>query len=1162
MSNILPSLYNVKNDPKIREAIIFNRENFADAVKTGNIPVQQSIVHSISQIAHTREMRTRCMIAKNILESTRCPIEALEYFPISSLYSPAIIHSMLKESTKYTYSYLIHIIDIIIGNLNCFTTSLINARDSFIIKKNAGMFLKGNKLIDIKQALVTFQSVLNVQNQTLKTFLTAQDDHMPLSLRKYSQSSDLKFWAQINNNSSTYYCRFKSIIDPILRCILSSISNPGSPKIKPTNNNTDDNFLFQQILKRVLNNDDFSKDMKNDEGTNHPLDGEENKTIETSQEIDNDQTLENNNRGNEDDSNDRNDENDGNDENYSRDNQWDYNKDLNHFFKKHRNFPLPDDPPPYAFDEIPEYNFDIRGKVDSKFYTLAVLLAGLTPYKAELFLGFLGIKTFSSCTLYDAQKTITPIITDLASQSMNYQFSKMGPDNIMRIDGSWSHARHAKQATATIMNKENKIVWQKLVYKSYNGLEGNIANDMASRSFEMCALREVSHELVENERWSYFVSDRDGGIWNFISSINKGLIKCCDPGHGLQSIKRAFTRLNTKYKVFEPIREPFFRYVRSVVMKEDDRETRIALFRNVLDHYSGNHTNLCCHPEKECKVFFNESNLNTFRIFRGFIESTSELIGSMHPKITTQPVEAFHHARLFYAPKDYAWRTGYIARNALAVLTNNEKYYAFEIWARIKCRASVNKLCICSIINHANRHQEFIEENNKPEFRMKLNKLRYAYRKEGKIEEEGSHIEHLKEVSADEASTEAAIYDSISQINNDLKDVQVLANETEENNNKYEHFMEKTINSEQYSDDDFSYNIDNMSQNARTIMNERMNDFIEYNGLLRSSDRDNIPALGVGLKNSFVIDPDCILNNCWANSALQALIHVPQWLINIIKADTQLSSFVKAVCTSDRSTAIPFEMLTSEFPPYIDNHHGDCRDAVYKLLKAAGMNPYEHKIVRTHSSLIRCPKCGGALQAEESAFQVEIEMAIDEKRLRVKCPISDPEIIGAEKKERLSALINNKLASHACVQCHQDIQIDCTLDIPDLLLVHVERSFFDADDRSKIIFYKTEILPPTTLHIDGDKSDVPFCLRAIVVHSGDHYYTLGIEGGPKKTMFVYDDLIVTNIDKLDTEPFVNYYNEVLSNSELLIYSREVDADKKEPSGGLPIYDIGDIFGSS
>ena len=113
----------------------------------------------------------------------------------------------------------------------------------------------------------------------------------------------------------------------------------------------------------------------------------------------------------------------------------------------------------------------------------------------------------------------------------------------------------------------------------------------------------------------------------------------------------------------------FENFVKNVVLKIEDQEYRVDVYRNIADHYSNEHNELCIHNEDSKPTqFFDSSNPNSRSIFEQFLDNTSSSIRDVIVTRSTQINESFNHHSKKFVNKLYAYRGSYLIRSAICVL--------------------------------------------------------------------------------------------------------------------------------------------------------------------------------------------------------------------------------------------------------------------------------------------------------------------------------------------------------------------------------------------------------------------------------------------------------------------------------------------------------------
>lgn len=170
----------------------------------------------------------------------------------------------------------------------------------------------------------------------------------------------------------------------------------------------------------------------------------------------------------------------------------------------------------------------------------------------------------------------------------------------------------------------------------------------------------MSKDLLD-PRITTFVSDGDIKIAKLIKSLPREpkLKLAKDPGHVLLSISRSLRILNGKcHNIFSPLIENFEKFVKSIVLKIEDADHRVRVYKNIAAHYAGvPDQELCIHKDdSKCIIFFNDQNIKSREIFEKFLNTSSKKIYEIVPNLSTQINESFNHHSKRFLNKLYSYR--------------------------------------------------------------------------------------------------------------------------------------------------------------------------------------------------------------------------------------------------------------------------------------------------------------------------------------------------------------------------------------------------------------------------------------------------------------------------------------------------------------------------
>ncbi|OHS96150.1 hypothetical protein TRFO_06666 [Tritrichomonas foetus] len=690
----------------------------------------------------------------------------------------------------------------------------------------------------------------------------------------------------------------------------------------------------------------------------------------------------------------------------------------------------------------------------------------------------------------------------MTSNSMLKWKNSMIDNNCCFVDGSWSHPRYAKQHTTTIMNLEGKIVGQAFFTKPYPGLRGNVNTNVSPNTLEIVGIESL-RDVISDRKFTGFCSDLDASLWKHVKNMNQ-FNRHIDPRHALSSIKRMLVKINNSTKtkgVFSNLIPDFIRYVKYLIKFEPNDQLRVDKYLNIVNHFSRNCTPLCNHKTEVDKgAYFDESNPNTKLVFIKFLENTQKIIKFSSQAYSTQKLESFHHARLFFAPKLYAFRNSYELRNNLAVLSNNEDTWMKNLFSQTKMTKT--KIFNDTLQNFTSVHREYKIKNIT--YREKQNKLRNLYRNNGKESDIGHTKSILREIPEDFEGNECQ--DSFDSIMLDLirESLFIEEEDSPETQAAFENYLEQALITSEDDSEDLEVSIsDCLSEKYVQLLNQNdLSYYLENQKLKRLMMSNGSYFLSVGIKNLY--------QTCWLNAAIQALLSSEHFRRNMQNIQITFPVFYHFICkllNSDHSIEMPQCVQTT----FIRNgcQQFDVFSAIEYIVDISGI---ENKDIYFHKHLLNqqfCTFCHSPLiDGDTYGIQIKINHEFESFR---ECIIRD-------------------IHSVFCSRGHQNYNANLELEFPTLLIIQLDR-------KSTNMFNNRDVDVPRMLEID----DNYYILNSIITNPGNninsksHFKTVVFSEGE---IVIIDDEIIYELSKLSDENMQKELEEISQKSVIAFFTKD------------------------
>ena len=388
-----------------------------------------------------------------------------------------------------------------------------------------------------------------------------------------------------------------------------------------------------------------------------------------------------------------------------------------------------------------------------------------------------GLDTIAESTFYKKQKTICPVLEDLARERVNRNLQQLLPDTCISFDGSWSHRRQANFCFVSMIDtRSQRIIDFEFATRSHQQANGNYEG--SSQGMEIACLRMIVRRLKTDARITSFVHDNDGKAralmreegWEIaenldLNHITKSLTRlfesCCfsspmqkteyagmlpSPDSAIVQVARATgtqplfladgskkTTRTYRRNLLKELQERLYRFFKVLLYSDRPVEERVHLWLNAARHYVGDHRQ-CQHPPNSTPYIWKHARKqeNVDALIR-FLDASSPLFSKCQTEFSTQMNESLNSVKVHFAGKDYAWVNSWRGRVCCAILqVEDPEGWRWEAEARLGL--SSLPLSISRKIRQLERKEAFGRwARHSPELRAKHRGYKMDRRSAGKV---------------------------------------------------------------------------------------------------------------------------------------------------------------------------------------------------------------------------------------------------------------------------------------------------------------------------------------------------------------------------------------------------------------------------------------------
>lgn len=366
-----------------------------------------------------------------------------------------------------------------------------------------------------------------------------------------------------------------------------------------------------------------------------------------------------------------------------------------------------------------------------------------------------GIETESIRKCYMVQKKAAPKIiskTDDCIQRACQNFS-----GTLQLDTRWSHARNGTQGLTTAIDPvTRKVVGRSHQVKS-GGMRfgGNFTKP--PNMMETYGSTNILSDFQNRgllQRIETVTRDRDNKSEAIFEKFGIADKQRHDPGHFRKNFHTLFSSFTSRAVIptvtgpdgkQKPLGRPFYclatsleKWLNSCFQEKND-ETRVKMWLNSAEHFTGNHSQCQHPPTTDCFVWKNGQNYPLLKQqFVNFLNELAPIIRRISNKTSTQNVESMNAEYAKSLSKQLAWKYAQPRLDA-AILKHNEPESALEIIADC-CGAELSQKTLDYFSEAAKEKIAKNEKRRTPEARKLKNQKRMEVRRSNKSNEKEGYI--------------------------------------------------------------------------------------------------------------------------------------------------------------------------------------------------------------------------------------------------------------------------------------------------------------------------------------------------------------------------------------------------------------------------------------